>query len=60
MKKPLTPDEFADRVEQIINEHAWDKEATHSRLDTLIFDTLRALGYEEGIDLILSTSVWYA
>lgn len=57
--KKLTPEEFAERMKEI-KETSVDEEEVHGRMDDLMADTLKALGYREGIKIFNSTPKWYA
>lgn len=58
--KKLTPEEFAERMKEIVDKYAGNQEAVHEQMDQLMGETLIALGYHEGIKIFNSTPKWYA
>lgn len=52
--------EFADKMREIYDKHADDEEMVHGEMDDLMCETLRSLGYGEGIDIFENTHKWYA
>ena len=45
----MTPEEFEQAMLVIEKEVGWDPEAAHCRMDALIVQTMKALGYQAGI-----------
>jgi len=56
----MTPADFTDKVQKIIDEHSHDPEACHSELDDLMESVLYEAGYGQGVDLIRQIERWYA
>lgn len=56
----MTPDEFRDRMAEIVNRDSGDPETLHLEADTLCWDVLTGLGYRDGIDLLNDVTLWYA
>ncbi len=54
----IYPAEFARRMKKI--KAAGDIEGGHSDADKLLCETLRSLGYGEGVDMFEAMSKWYA
>jgi hypothetical protein len=59
-KKPLTSFEFKKAIEEIAEKYCGNEEVCHAVMDDLLCDTLRSLGYQDGIDIFDSTEKWYA
>ena len=61
-KKPLTPQKFEKKMNDILNEYAnvSDLEDCHVKMDLLTCETLESLGYGNGIKLFRSKPKWYA
>lgn len=57
-----TPEEFADEMKEAstINRKHEDQEDTHRRMDYLMCDLLRKLGYDEAVDIFEKSPRWYA
>ena len=56
--KVLTPQEFAEKMKSLA-----EKESVQCRrmdMDNLMCETLKALGYEEGVEIFENTDKWYA
>lgn len=53
-----TPHEFAEKMRKI--DHDEDAENGHIKADALLMETLRALGYEEGVEIFENMTKWYA
>lgn len=51
---------FAERMRAIWLDFHDDEEACHKKMDDLMCETLRKLGYREGIDIFLNTDKYYA
>jgi hypothetical protein len=56
----MTPEEFANKMRDIIVEWEGDEEYCHSAMDCCMCDLLRELGYGEGIDIFNHQPKWYA
>lgn len=54
----MTPEEFAKEMQDAYCKY--DKERSHIKMDRLMADLLRQLGYGEGIDVFENTDKWYA
>lgn len=54
----LTPQEFAEKMESLTMNI--DTEGMHWDMDDLMCETLKALGYEEGVEIFENTLKWYA
>lgn len=59
-EKKLTPKEFRARMAGIRKAHFDDTETLHAEADTLLSETLRKLGYEDGCDIYDNLPKWYA
>ena len=57
---PLTPEEFAEKMRILSELDDRDPEAAHSDGDDLLCDTLKKLGYAEGVELFEKMDKWYA
>ena len=62
----MTPEEFAKKMKKISdnlkcqNDAYYDEEDAHSKMDGIMADLLRQLGYGEGIDIFENTNKWYS
>lgn len=56
----MTPEEFANKMRDIIKECEGDAEDIHYDLDICMCNLLRELGYGEGVDIFLAQERWYA
>lgn len=56
----MTPEEFKEKMQEIKAERHDDPEVSHIAMDDEMCDLLRELGYGEGVDIIESTTRWYA
>ena len=56
----MTPEEFTERVRQIVEKFDGDAEAYHSVIDDLMEDLLIGLGYGEGVEMLRKPARWYA
>lgn len=57
----MTPKEFKAQMQAIFHEyHEHDAEVEHARADELMEKMLRALGYNEGMDIYDMMTRWYA
>lgn len=63
----MTPEEFAkamkkasDNLNDPTGRPYYDEEDAHSKMDGIMADLLRQLGYGEGIDIFENTNKWYS
>ena len=63
----MTPEEFAkvmkkasDNLNDPTGHPYYDEEDAHSKMDGIMADLLRQLGYGEGIDIFENTNKWYS
>lgn len=56
----MTPEEFAAAMREIARTTRGDIEIAHALADKLLCDLLRALGYEQGIEVYEELPKWYA
>lgn len=56
----MTPEEFANKMRNIIVELGEDRDYLHRAMDRCMCDLLRELGYGEGIDIFDNQPKWYA
>lgn len=56
----MTPEEFANKMQQLKNTKGHDEEGFHGDADDLMCELLRSLGYEKGIEIYDSIEKWYA
>ena len=56
----MTPEEFKKRMEMLSEKYEDDQEQVHICMDMLMCDTLRSLGYGDGIDIFNNTHMWYS
>ncbi|MCC9600305.1 hypothetical protein LOC67_07005 [Stieleria sp. JC731] len=54
----ITPEVFLARMTEIAN-RPMDSEDQHGDADVLMMETLRSLGYDEGIDAFENMDRWY-
>ena len=55
----ISAEEFAKQMKEL-QETCKDREAVHSKMDTLMCDVLTELGYGEGVEIFKDTDNWYA
>ena len=58
--EPMTPEEFADAMRELVKKYGGDKEIFHIEADYLISALLTALRYEEGIEIFDDQPKWYS
>ena len=58
--RPLTKEEQFKQNMQYVCDYYSDIEIRHCEMDRLMAQTLRDLGYGEGVDIFDNTSKWYA
>jgi hypothetical protein len=56
----MTPESFANAMRQIFPAVGYDEEISHQAADTLLCETLRELGYGEGVAIFEEAHKWYA
>lgn len=57
---PMTPEKFKEEMAMIERVYSDDPETTHEKMDYLMANTLRKLGYSDGVDIFDSVTKWYA
>lgn len=60
MSKPMTPEEFLDRMIQAKTEIGNDPEHVHVVMDGIMCNLLESLGYGEGVAVFDHTYKYYA
>ena len=55
----ISPKEFAEKMRQIAEKRD-DEEVCHVEMDDYICEILKALGYEEGVEIFEDTPKWYS
>lgn len=55
-----TPEQFHREMERLHTKYLRDPEAFHSRADKLMQETLKGLGYEDGVKVFNKAIRWYA
>lgn len=58
--KPMTSEEFADAMRELVKKYGDDEEMFHITADGLMTALLIALGYEEGIEIFADQPKWYS
>lgn len=56
----MTPEKFKLKMNELATSSSLDKEDRHRRMDDLMCEVLRSIGYDDGIDVFEATSKWYA
>lgn len=60
---PMPPEEFKQLMADTYHKY-WeidmDEETVHWKMDEILCDLLRSLGYGEGIDIFDKTPMWYS
>ena len=59
-KQGPTPEEFKNEMKKILEQHHNDKETFHVAADEYICDVMKALGFEEGIQIFENADKWYS
>ena len=54
----LTPRTFRNKMKKIAEDYAYDPEAKHCKMDDLICQQLKTLGYGGGIKIFENTKLW--
>ena len=57
---PMTPEKFKLEMNELATSNGLDNEDRHRRMDALMCEALRSIGYDDGIDIFEATSKWYA
>ena len=57
---PMTPEKFKLEMNELATSSSLDEEGRHRRMDALMCEVLRSIGYDDGIDIFEATSKWYA
>ena len=58
--KLITPEEFKNRMGELCVVFKNDEEVCHEKMDDLMCELLRSLGYSEGVDIFEKAKKWYA
>lgn len=56
----MTPEEFEQKIMELKEQCGGDEEIAHIKMDELILDLLKSLGYEKGVEIFNSQSMWYS
>ena len=56
----MTPEKFKLEMNELATSSRLDKEDRHRKMDALMCEVLRSIGYDDGIDIFEATSKWYA
>ena len=58
----MTPEEFKIKAQEIHDKYqGWAEEEGHWEMDQLMANCLRSIGYDEGVNILLSMHhIWYA
>ena len=56
----MTPEKFKLEMNELATSSGLDEEGRHRRMDALMCEALRRIGYDDGIDIFEATSKWYA
>lgn len=56
----MTPEEFAETMQSIFDLYKSDWETMHKRMDGLMKQVLKSLGYDEGVRVFDESPKWYA
>lgn len=59
-KKTMTPDEFFESMNAVVNKHNHDFEAAHADADEIICNLLKQLGYEKGVEVFNNMTKQYS
>ena len=57
---PMTPEKFKFEMNELATSSSLDKEDRHRKMDALMCEVLRSIGYDDGIDIFEATNKWYA
>lgn len=53
----MTPEEFEQKMRELVT---GDIEVDHLKMDELMCELLKQLGYEKGVEIFEETGRWYA
>lgn len=56
----ITAEEFAEKMNEIVNRYPYDVEARHIKMERLLIETLRQLGYDKGCNVFEAADMWFA
>ena len=56
----ITPEEFANRMQKIVDNYSRDIEELHGEMDELMMRTLVSLGYGTGVAIFEDAPKWYS
>jgi len=56
----MTPKEFKEKIQEIIEKYDWDTEDCHFKMDNLMCEVLSELGYKDGVALFKEADKWYS
>jgi hypothetical protein len=56
----MSPKEFENEMQKILDLYEGDTQATHTAMDNLMCENLRLLGYEAGVEIFKNTHKWYS
>lgn len=56
----ITPEEFAEKMNEINNNPDYNEEDAHIDADNLMCDILKEFGYEEGVNVFYKMDKWYS
>ena len=56
----MTPEKFKLEMNELATSSGLDEEDRHRRMDALMCEVLRSIGYDDGIDIFEVTNKWYA
>lgn len=57
---PMTPEKFKEEMAMVERVYNDDPETMHEKMDYLMANTLRKLGYGDGVDIFDRVTKWYA
>ena len=55
----LTAEEFATKMQEIKDKYGADRETVHVKMDNLMCELLKELGYGKGVEIFNNTDMWY-
>ena len=56
----MTPKEFAEEMQRVVDDEQGDSEGIHARQDDLMLRLLTELGYGAGCDIWKTGTKWFA
>lgn len=59
-RRTITPDQFRDKMYEIVEEERGYPETMHIAMDELMCETLKSLGYESGVKIFEKQTKWYS